>query len=276
MPVLRAAWIALVSWAILLSAWESGRLLQPKLSPIPIVGGATVSVLILALASLLLAGLPVWDDFIRCGQRGRLFWTFAITSAATAMAIVLLARALITPPTPLPIVVAHPSDPVVVRFGHSSFDSFLLPFFVNGQSSRCKVITRGAAPDKEAAERFLKYLVPALAGCSKKGARVAIDVLGFSSSAEFKNDCADDDRKALNLLLAEKRRTAIIQMIRDLDTARAIDIIQGDSTQRWDGYEDMEHHQKIDDGGHDAVDQARAILTRRVQIVLTNIGACAS
>ena len=79
----------------------------------------------------------------------------------------------------------------------------------------------------------------------------------------------------LNLSLAQRRRQAVIDEVRSIArTPNDLAIYQEDSSRRWASVGDMNHEMRVIDAADAVYSPVRGILTRRADIVITNLGDC--
>jgi hypothetical protein len=127
-------------------------------------------------------------------------------------------------------------------------------------------------------EQFLKSLVLSLRGCARGATSpaIALQVVGFSSSAEFRaqgNTLADSSR--LNLETANRRALAVgsyLERIRDQTSAERWMEIE---IHAWPTFDEMAKNRPYDDGlGGVPQQREQELLNRTAQVRLVSAGAC--
>lgn len=164
----------------------------------------------------------------------------------------------------------------------------LLPYFstrpARDHPSRasCDAYVSELAKLDEAGRDAVRTLACGLRACSTATEPVKVDVRGFASSQIV--DCTGETSESLNLKIAELRRTNVMQLLDEapratcnLDSNNVPLEISHSGDARWESLEDMERDRDLLDrrSGHaSAVDPAREILTRRVDVIIESAGAC--
>ena len=165
----------------------------------------------------------------------------------------------------------------------------LLPYFStrpgknHPSRASCDAYVLELAKIDEAGQDAVKTLACGLRACSTAAQPVEIDVRGFASSQPV--ECMGQTSESLNLKVAELRRTNVVQLLKDEPPATCkIDpsnvdpkISYDDQPARWKTLEEMVRDRDLLDrrsGNPSAVDAAREILTRRVDLIIENAGGC--
>ncbi len=127
-------------------------------------------------------------------------------------------------------------------------------------------------------EEFLRTLVRSLRGCVRGPASpaIALEVVGFASSAEFRLQGAPlADSARLNLEAANRRARAVsllLERVRDEGGAQKWLEIQ---THLWPTFDEMAKNRPYDDGsGGTPQQREQELLNRSAQIRLVSAGAC--
>lgn len=191
-------------------------------------------------------------------------WTISVaTSAPQPPTAVMVSsrRAAVTAPSPVIVVAPNSSGDV---------DTIMLPFFSNearqcgGDPRRCSY---GLDID-ESAKPLLHALTQALVRCARKdGSKIRVALRGFASSSEFKGTL--DGNKTVGEIRAKQVRKIMMQE-KEYDKNR-LQI----RTPRWSSSREMMRARRYLDGEGKDFDVLRGALTRRVDIVLRDIGSCA-
>jgi hypothetical protein len=132
----------------------------------------------------------------------------------------------------------------------------------------------------------VETLACGLRACSTPKHPVKLDVRGFASSRSF--TCGGSPSPNENLELAERRRDKVMAILNgDLRDAKNCKshapwgslIFEPSAAKRWGGnYEAMQQSRDLIDareGSNQGPDRTREILTRRVDVVIADAGACA-
>ena len=248
-----------------------------------------VAVFLVLGIAMLGVSMPAVVKFIRCGWH---HFLACLRQLSPALAFLLLS-ALSAVPTPTPhIGVSEQVATLGIQFGHrgGAHDVILVPFFekVNPEASardcnpgRLDFGEASAIQNRKVIEA-IEYLTESLKACSKPPRKqVVIDVQGFASTSAF-NGCdklpigpdAIPISEQLNWTLAEKRRTAVIKIVREKDPDRLLSIEPAEGSPRWTGPQQMRARLRFDDTGDSEYDRIRGALNRRVEIVIRNKGIC--
>lgn len=164
----------------------------------------------------------------------------------------------------------------------------VLPYFttrpgVDDKSrDNCDDYMSALATMNEAGRGAVKSLSCGLRACSTTAKQVEIDVRGFASSQPVK--CGGQTSKSLNLQIAERRRNEVLKLLKETpldcklgDDSADLKISHGTDANRWAGPEEMEKDRALVDSSRGdplEADPAREILTRRVDIIIEDAGAC--
>jgi hypothetical protein len=166
----------------------------------------------------------------------------------------------------------------------------MLPYFTtrppkdDKSRANCNEYISELAKIDVAGQSALKTLACGLRACSSTTKQVEVDVMGFASSRPV--TCGGQISNSLNLKIAELRRANVLKLLRekppldlcDLDSDNAdLKISHSDGSDRWKNLDEMEHFRDLVDkksGGVSEPDPMREILTRRVDVVIENAGAC--
>lgn len=165
----------------------------------------------------------------------------------------------------------------------------LLPYFStrpgkdHSSRSNCEAYIAELAKLDAAGEDAVKTLACGLRACSTTTEQVEVDVRGFASSLAV--ECAGQVSDSLNLKIAEQRRLNVLRILEEAPPANCnldadsfdLKISHGDRPGRWENLEEMKFYRDLMDlrsGNPSAVDPAREILTRRVDVVIESAGAC--
>jgi hypothetical protein len=172
---------------------------------------------------------------------------------------------------------------------HRLGDRLLLPYFNQNVAPDANLSCEAKADilstlDK-GAEGPLLAIACGLRMCSTKARRVRIDVQGFASSSNL--NCPGKSPADANLELAELRRTRVVELLNgslagapNCDKPESAGILEIDPEPvggRWEeDYEAMVAARDFTDIGPIGVaNRSREVLTRRVDVVVIDRGACA-
>ena len=291
----RALVVAAIAFVALLISILLGTLLGPRLgrlewlSPTLLVCGL---LLIIWSASLLILALPGLLKFVRCGSPIKVPIS-VITPLFLMMGGVILISAFaarardVSPSISLvsSYVIAAESGQVALPRppAERARDYFIVVFDdAEGSSKDCNDADFGRGQRVHQAYKPAIHLVAAaLRHCARPGKIPEVDVRGFASSSKFAH-CPSrtegDGRMTsdeLNLSLAQRRRQAVIDEVRSIArTPNDLAIYQEDSSRRWASVGDMNHEMRVIDAADAVYSPVRGILTRRADIVITNLGDC--
>ena len=245
--------------------------------------------LVLGIAMLGVA-LPAIVRFIRCGWR---HLPACLRHLSPALALLLLSALSAVPTSPTPAVVTEQVATLGIQFGHrgGAHDVILVPFFEKeNPEASTRDCSRSRGGFGEAAsirnpkvKEAIKHLTESLRACSKPPRRqVVIDIQGFASNSAF--DACDKlpivpgttpISDQLNWDLAEDRRRAVIDLVREIDPDNSIAIEPSASSPRWNSPRQMQARLRFSDTGVDGVyKQVMGRLNRRVDIVIRDKGLC--
>jgi hypothetical protein len=127
-------------------------------------------------------------------------------------------------------------------------------------------------------EEFLKSLVRGLRGCVRKSTSpvIALEVVGFASSAEFRAQgtrVADSSR--LNLEAANRRAREVSFFLERIRDERGSEKWMEIETHLWPTFDEMAKNRPYDDGSDSAPQQReQELLNRSAQIRLVSASAC--
>jgi hypothetical protein len=166
----------------------------------------------------------------------------------------------------------------------------LLPYFTTRPGEEhesrksCDAYIRELAKLDAAGQDAVKTLACGLRACSTTKQRVIVDVRGFASSLPV--ECEGHVSDSLNLQIAELRRSSVLKLLQEkpspdacrLDANTAdLEITHGAGPKRWKDLKEMKKFRDlldVSEGDSLAVDPAREILTRRVDVVIESAGGC--
>lgn len=286
----RIAAVLLVILAALAAGAALGGLVLPAGPMTTLVGAVGIGTLLLEIVKSMPAA---WKTVVDYCERGTgAFWTsvapetasFLLQSAllsACLSAVALSANTLEDePPISLAsaVTLSHQmSGDAVTR---DSPVRISIPFKADAK------LTGGCQPsfDEEAQElaaggaELLDSWAPALMACATSEHPVSIVVRGFATSSTF-GGCPKDD-KTLNLRLANTRADTVKQLLDGSLRRAAPQAASGVATVRvvaaaWPSFEAMERARPIVDSKGNVYDIQRGSLTRRVDVTVEGLGACA-
>ena len=127
-------------------------------------------------------------------------------------------------------------------------------------------------------ETFLKSLVLSLRGCVRGSTSptIALEVVGFASSAEFRaQGTAVADSSRLNLEAANRRAREVSSYLERIRNESGADHWMDIETRVWPTFDEMAKNRPYDDGSGSAPQQReQELLNRSAQVRLVSAGSC--
>jgi hypothetical protein len=127
-------------------------------------------------------------------------------------------------------------------------------------------------------ETFLKSLVLSLRGCARGATSpaIALEVVGFASSAEFRaQGTALADSSRLNLETANRRARAVGSYLERIRNESGADHWMEINIRVWRTFDEMAKNRPFDDGsGSTPQQREQELLNRSAQVRLVSAGAC--